>query len=88
MSESIHGSWNETLDWCLTTSPDGTYKPYLFSYPADIRFMAPTILFTNKPFRLWAQRIDVYDENTERLLDWIDKVNNAIFQAFDTLFDE
>ena len=88
MSESIHGSWNESLDWCLVRAPDGTYKPNLFSYPADVRFLAPTLLFTNPPFHLWAQRIDIYDENTRRLLDWIDKVNATIFERFDTMFDE
>lgn len=88
MSESIHGSWNESLDWCLTRASDGTYKPYLFSYPADVRFLAPTLLFTNPPFHLWAQRIDVYDENARRLLEWIDKLNATIFERFDTMFDE
>jgi len=88
MSESIHGSWNESLDWCLTRSADGTYKPNLFSYPADVRFLAPTVLFTNEPFRLWAKRIEVYDDNTRNLLDWIDKVNRTIFHAFDAMFDD
>jgi hypothetical protein len=88
MSESIHGSWNESLDWCLMRASDGTYKPNLFSYPADVRFLAPTLLFTNEPFRLWTQRIDVYDENTRHLMDWIEKMNSAIYQAFDSMFDE
>jgi Family of unknown function (DUF5677) len=88
MSESIHGSWNETLDWCLTRASDGTYRPHLFPYPADVRFMAPTILFTNTPFRLWAERINVYDENARRLLDWIEKMNTTLYRAFDSMFDE
>jgi hypothetical protein len=88
MSESIHGSWNESLDWCLTVAPDGTYRPNPFSYPADVRFMAPTVLFTNTPFRLWCERIDVYDKDTKRLLDWIEKVNNTLYRAFDSMFDE
>jgi hypothetical protein len=25
MSESIHGSWNESMDWCLTKNDDGTF---------------------------------------------------------------
>jgi hypothetical protein len=88
MSESIHGSWNESLDWCLTKEPDGTYKANLFSYPADVRFVTPTLKFTNTPFRLWLERIDVYDENTRGLLDWIDKVNATLFYKFDAMFDE
>jgi hypothetical protein len=88
MSDSIHGSWNESLDWCLTRQEDGTYKPNLFSYPADVRFMAPTVHYMNEPFRLWAQRIGVYDEDTRGLLDWIEKVNTAIFMKFDAMFDD
>lgn len=88
MSESIHGSWNESLDWCLTKESDGTYRANLFSYPADVRFVAPTLKFTNTPFRLWIERIDVYDENTRGLLDWIEKVNATLFYKFDAMFDE
>ena len=88
MSECIHGSWNESLDWCLRARPDGTFKPNLFSYPADVRFLAPTLHFTTPPFRQWAQRIDVYDDDTQRLLDWIELVNETIFRAFDAHFDE
>jgi Family of unknown function (DUF5677) len=88
MSESIHGSWNEALDWCLTKEADGSYKANLFSYPADVRFVAPTLKFTNTPFRLWLERIDAYDENTRGLLDWIEKVNATLFHKFDAMFDE
>lgn len=88
MSESIHGSWNESLDWCLTKEDDATYKANLFSYPADIRFVTPTLKFTTTPFRLWLERIDCYDDNTRGLMDWIEKVNTALFMKFDSLFDE
>jgi hypothetical protein len=88
MSESIHGSWNEALDWCLTREPDSTYKANLFSYPADVRFVGPTLRFTNKPFRLWLERIEAYDEDTRGLLDWIEKLNAILFRKFDAMFGE
>lgn len=88
MSESIHGSWNESLDWCLVKEPDGTFNANLFSYSADIRFVTPTLKFTNKSFRLWLERIDVYDENIRGVLGWIEKVNATLFVKFDTMFDE
>ncbi len=88
MSESIHGSWNESLDWCLVTQDDGTYKANPFSYSADIRFVTPLLRFTTRPYRLWCQRIDVYDENIEGTFDWIERVNLRLFQAFDELFEE
>lgn len=87
MSESIHGSWNESLDWCLANNGNGTFSANPFSYPADIRFVTPTLKFTNRPFRLWAERIEVSDENIIGTLDWIERVNARLFQCFDQLFD-
>lgn len=88
MSESIHGSWNESLDWCLIKEEDGTFRANLFSYPADIRFVTPTLKFTNTSFRLWLERIDVYDENMRGVLDWIEKMNSTLYVKFDEMFDE
>lgn len=87
MSESIHGSWNDSMDWCLTRNPDGSFSPFPFFHPADIRYVTPTLRFTNKPFRLWLQRIDAYDENFSRLLEWIERVNIALFNKFDETCD-
>jgi hypothetical protein len=87
MSESIHGSWNESMDYCLSRNEDGTYSAYPFFQQADIRFVSPTLRFTNKPFRLWLQRIDAADESLMRALDWIERVNAAIFRKFDNVYD-
>ena len=87
MSESIHGSWNESIDWCLFRNDDGTFSANPFHYPADIRFIVPTIRFTINPYRLWLQRIDAYDEGLRDMLDWIERVNTALFIQFDALYD-
>ncbi len=87
MSESIHGSWNESMDWCLVKKEDGTFSTDPFYYPADIRFVTPTLTFTNEPYRLWLQRIDAYDDNLRGLLDWIERVNTALFSQFDDKYD-
>lgn len=87
MSESIHGSWNESMDFCLSKNDDGTFSTYPFPLPADIRFVSPTLLFTNNPYRLWLQRIDAYDENMRKLLDWIERVNAALFRQFDETYN-
>ena len=88
MSESIHGSWNESLDWCLVRQADGTFTANPFAYPADIRFVTPLLRFTTQPYRLWCQRIDCYDDNIKGTLDWVERVNTQLYQAFDKLFDE
>jgi len=87
MSESIHGSWNESMDWCLVRNDDGTFSPYPFYHPADIRYVTPTLKFTNKPFRLWLQRIDAYDKEFCNLLGWVERVNTALFRKFDDKYD-
>lgn len=87
MSESIHGSWNESMGYCLSRNADGTYSAYSFSQPADIRYVSPTLRFANKPFRLWLERIEAADSTLVRALDWIDRVNRAIFRKFDESYD-
>jgi uncharacterized protein DUF5677 len=87
MSESIHGSWNESMDWDLVRNEDGTFSTYPFHHPPDVRYVAPTLTFTNEPFRLWLQRIDAYDENLREVLDWVERINSALFRQFDEKYD-
>jgi hypothetical protein len=87
MSESIHGSWNKSMDWCLAKEPDGTFKAFPFHHPADIRYVSPILRFTNKPYRLWLHRIEAYDDGLRAQLDWIERVNRALFLKFDENYD-
>lgn len=87
MSESIHGSWNESMDWGLVRNDDGTFSAFTDYHPADIRYMTPIVNFTIKPFRLWLQRIDTYDDNFKGTMDWIKQVNTRLFRTFDSLYD-
>jgi hypothetical protein len=86
MSESIHGSWNESMDWSLVRNDDGTFSAFTDSHPADIRFITPTLNFTLRPFRMWLERIAVYDDNVKGTMDWIERVNTRLFRTFDTLY--
>ena len=72
------------MDFCLNKNDDGTFSTNPFPHAADIRFISPTLLFTNKPYRLWLQRID---ENLRKLLDWIERVNTALYRQFDEIYD-
>jgi hypothetical protein len=83
MSESIHGSWNESMDWDLNRNPDGTFSAYGLYCPADIRFVTPVLKFTIEPYGLWLKRIGCDDDNLMRLLDWVERVNRALFVQFD-----
>lgn len=86
MSESIHGSWNESMDWGLVRNEDGTFSAFTDHHPADIRFMAPILHFTIRPFRMWLDRIDAYDEDIKGTIDWIERVNTRLFRKFDDFY--
>lgn len=87
MSESIHGSWNESMDWCLAKNEDGTFSGLPLYHPADVRYIVPTLRFTLEPFRGWLTRVDLADENLKGVLDWIERVNTVLFRTFDEKFD-
>jgi hypothetical protein len=87
LSESIHGSWNESMDWGLVRNDDGTFSAFTDYHPADIRYVTPIVNFTIKPFRMWLQRIDAYDDNLKGTMDWIERVNTRLFLTFDSLYD-
>jgi hypothetical protein len=87
MSESIHGSWNESLDWSLVQERDGTFKTFPFFHEPDIRYISPLLVFCIQPYRLWLKRIDAEDEYVLRALDWSERFNKTLFHRFDELFN-
>jgi hypothetical protein len=52
MSESVHCSWNDSMDWCLQRNDDGTFAIYPFFHPADIRYITPLLRYS-----LWVSTI-------------------------------
>jgi hypothetical protein len=87
MSESVHGSWNDSLDWCLSRNEDGTFSTFPFFHPPDIRFVSPTLLFSNPPYELWLKRIEADDPFLIDVLAWIHRFNTVLFYRFDELYD-
>ena len=88
MSESVHGSWAESMDYRLIQNEDKTFSTFPFFQPPDIRFVSPTIRFSTPPYRLWLRRIDVEDEGPIHLLAWVEKFNEFLFRKFDDLYDD
>jgi hypothetical protein len=87
MSESIHGSWNDSLDFDLVQNEGGTFGAFPFFQPADPRFVGPLIRFAVPPFRAWLSRVKLNDGGLVPALDWIEKLNAEIFIRFDDEFD-
>lgn len=86
MSESIHASWNDSLDWCLHRKEDNTFDVFPFYNPPDIRYLTTTLVFCNRPFKLWIEHIGVADNELMDILEWIEKVNSALYVHFDKLY--
>ena len=88
MSESIHGSWDDSMDYCLSQNDDGTFSTYPLFQPADIRHLSTTLMFCNEPYKRWLSRIDVHEPALSDILDWIERFNKTLFRKFDKVYDE
>jgi hypothetical protein len=88
MSESVHCSWNDSMDWCLQRNDDGTFSIYPFFHPADIRYITPLLLFCNEPYALWLKRIGADDSSFTVFLDWIESQNCKLYREFDRLYGD
>src|SRR5260370_6722997 len=75
MSESVHCSWNDSMDWCLQRNEDGMFSIYPFFHPADIRYITPLLPFCNEAYALWLKRIGADDRYYTVFLDWIARQN-------------
>ncbi|MDD5131292.1 MAG: DUF5677 domain-containing protein [bacterium] len=85
-SESIHGSWNESMDFNLIRNKDGTFSTYPHYQSVDMRFITPLLRFTNEPYILWLKRIDVDLDYFENLFKWINSVNMRLFDSFEQVY--
>jgi len=85
-SESIHGSWNESMDFNLSRNDDGTFSVYPFYQQVDIRFVTPLLRLCHDPYVLWLRRIDAADEYLLKVLDWIRETNVKLFGRFEPVY--
>ena len=86
-SESLHGSWNESLDFDLIKNNDGTYSTNPFYQPVDIRFVTPILRLTNDPYMLWLERIDCSNEYLDRIFKLIENMNKRLYIAFEETYN-
>ena len=87
-SESIHGSWNESIDFDLIRNGDGTYSPFPFYQPVDIRFVTPVLRLANDAYLLWLERICVQSQYIEAVFKWIETINVKLFLAFEETYNQ
>ena len=87
MSESIHGSWNESMDWCLVKNDDGTFSGNPHFVYADARAILPLVRYTTPAYALWIERTRPRDESLRSTFHRIQDHARAIYFAFDELYD-
>jgi hypothetical protein len=86
-SESIHGSWNESMDFNLTRNDDGSFSPNPFYQKVDIRFVTPILRLSHDPYLLWLNRIDAKSEYVEKTFEWIKSINIKLFDSFENVYE-
>ena len=87
MSESIHGSWNESLDWSLWRNDDGTFSAHAIYTEVDARLILPLVSYATPPYMLWMEKIQLLCESLENTLKRIDEISSTVFFKFDELYD-
>ncbi len=85
LSETVHGSWLESVDWSLTQHRDGTFSPRYELDSAPIGFVSLLVPFSTPPYRLWVERIQIGNDNISHALNWIDKFNSVLLEKYDYL---
>ena len=87
MSESIHGSWNESIDWSLLSHGDGTFSTRVNSVSVDARVILPLVRYASPPYGLWIERIELQDQSLQEVLDQIQNYARMIWAKFDGFYD-
>ena len=87
LSESIHGSWNESMDYCLSRNDDGTFSAFAFYHDVDARAILPLVRYATPPYVLWSDRIQIQDDSMRQAFDRIHDYCRLIYLRFDELYD-
>jgi hypothetical protein len=85
-SESIHGSWTDSMDFDLIKNEDGTFSTFPFYQEADIRMVTPILRITHDPYLMWLHRIEVESESVNKAFEWIKLINIKIYTGFENVY--
>ena len=87
LSESIHGSWNESMDWCLYRNDDGTFSTNTLFIDVDAWYILPLVRYATPPYALWIERTRPQDTSLTQTLDRLQVYSRTIYSKFDDLYD-
>lgn len=86
-SESIHWSWNESVDWCLATNSDGTFSANTLYIEPDVRLLVSLVRHGALPCLSWLDTRGHDNHSLADSLEWALCYNRLILERFDQLFD-
>ena len=88
MSESLHGSWNESLDWSLSRNDDGTYSAFADFVSVDARSLLPLVRYSVPAYSLWVERLAIKDESLLQSFERINEYSTMLYRSFDNIYDD
>ena len=87
LSETTHGSWNQSMDWCLFRNDDNSFSAFALYHGVDARAILPLVRYATPPYVLWSDRIQIQDDAMRQTFDRIHEYSRSIFLRFDELYD-
>ena len=85
-SESVHGSWQDVRDFSLQGNVGGGFVPLYEPLRVNVGNVSAIVPFATLPFREWVRRAELDDPYIDEVLDFVDKLNFALFEKHGKLF--
>ena len=84
-SNSVHGSWQDVLDFSLRENVAQYYSPLYEPLRENVGHISLIVPFATLPFRGWATRVQLDDPYIEDVLGFVDKLNRGLFEKYGRL---
>ena len=84
-SESVHGSWQDVRGYCLQGDVARGFLPLYEPLRVNVGHVSMIVPFATMPFREWAERVELDGPNIGEVLDFIDRLNDLLFDKYGEL---
>ena len=85
-SESVHGSWQDVRGYSLQEHVAGGFVPLHEPLRVNVGNVSTIVPFATLPFREWTKRAELDDPYIGEVLDFVDRLNFALFEKYGKLF--
>lgn len=81
-SESVHGSWHDIRGHSLRGDSDHGFFPLYEPLRVSVDNVSVIVPFATLPFREWAARVKLDDQNIRKVLDFVERLNLRLFDKY------